>query len=201
MRKILKKNRLLTKITSLIVLFFITSSIYSQTNFKLDQKKGFKDILIGDPFSKWQSKITFKGNSSNGGEIYILNNLKDYNVFNKEVILVKLFFKNQKIIAIEIRTDYYQKKPVNFDKYILYSPEINIHEIDNIISGFNNLFGEYESVSKANPNTTESALFDYKWRGNCISLFLSYCNSINEGSWGSILLVDTCKFDKKDPGF
>jgi hypothetical protein len=193
------KNLTLTGLS--IIILTLATIAQNVTNPKLDEKRGFRDITLGDPISKWQSKIAFDNETKGGFKVYHLISTSSYTVYGKGVRKIQLTFDNNLLIGINIVTDFYQKMPDNQPKYELYSPKVELAEIGHIVSGLNELFGNYSSISKADPNNGEGALFEYLWSGKCVKLWLSYCNVINTGSWASILILDSCKFKQKDPGF
>jgi hypothetical protein len=192
-------------ITTLLTINFafgtITTMAQNVPNPKLDEKRGFRDLILGDPFSKWQTKIVFDNNTKGGFKVYHLTSTSEYTVYGKDVREIQLTFDKNTLIGISIITDFYQKMPKNQSEYDLYFPKIELTEISHIVSGLNKLFGNYNSISEADPNNGKGELFEYSWSGKCVKLWLSYCNEINNGSWASILILDTCKFKEKDPGF
>ena len=192
-------------ITTLVAINFafgtLTTRAQNVPNPKLDIKRGFRDLILGDPISKWQSKIVFDNNTEGGFKVYHLISTSDYNVYGKDAREIQLIFDNNTLIGISIITDFYQKMPTNQSKYVLYCPKVELTEIGHIVSGLNELFGNYNSISNADPNNGKGELFEYSWSGKCVELWLFYCNVINTGSWASILILDKCKFKQKDPGF
>lgn len=95
----MKKN-----LTYFLIIFisFLTFS-QAQTKSILDKKNGFKDIKIGDNYSKWSDKINYT-NSNNGIKYYDFEGDCCRKLFSKKLKKVRLGFKNNILDVIYLET-------------------------------------------------------------------------------------------------
>jgi hypothetical protein len=173
------------KLTSLIFSLFICTMIYSQTIDKLDEKKGFKDFILGDSYEKWQSQLKFEGASDDGSRAYVYIGSCCNKVFNYPVDRIVLRFNNSELVAIYITTMRFQKEYEYSGKYT----EWRTVDFENIKSSFSSLFGPPTHVDAPNDR--------YIWLGKKVMLISKYENlGVKEGDRQQITVVNISYLNK-----
>lgn len=104
----------------------------SAQNPKLDEKGGFKDLKIGDTFSKWKNAVRLvQDNDSTKHYQFDTKVCCDF-IFDQPVEILALSFKKERLVKIEIAT---KRKEVD--------PEAPVYDMyQKFREKFNALFGE-----------------------------------------------------------
>ena len=97
-------------LTSIFVSLIFLTGLFAQTIDKLDQKNGFKDFTLGDTYSKWEGQLSLEGNYDDGSKAYLYKGTCCNKVFDYPVEKIILKFNNNKLIAIYITTEKFQKE-------------------------------------------------------------------------------------------
>lgn len=148
----------------LIYFLFITlpllSFSQSKPNLILDEKNGFKDLKIGDNYSKWSDDLTFT-NADNGIRYYDFTGSCCNKLFSTNLEKVRLGFKNNVLDVIFLVT------PTEKD----YSESWTSSEYRYLKGSFEEVLEEkaYESATNDNSGDINSI-----WLGNKIQLILTF---------------------------
>ncbi|TXD80921.1 hypothetical protein ESY86_19760 [Subsaximicrobium wynnwilliamsii] len=148
----------------LVYLLFVTLPLlsYSQSepNLILDEKNGFKDLKIGDNYSKWSSDLTLT-NTDNGIKYYDFIGSCCKKLFSSDLEKIGLGFKNNILDVIFLTT------PTERD----YSESWTSSEYRYLKGSFGEVLEEkaYESAPDDNSGDINSI-----WLGNKIQLILTF---------------------------
>ena len=111
----INRTFLLLFILSLIPVFSLSQNMPNEI---LDQKGGFKDLKIGDPFSKWSNKLTYAGKDDNGEIYYTFNGECCQKLFETQLAAVTLKFKNNKLEVIYLFTPVTQRYSTSTSSWV-----------------------------------------------------------------------------------
>ena len=149
----------------LIIFTFHFLISFSQVSTKLDEKKGFKEFILGDSFSKWSSKLNLIANKGDYKK-YIYIGKCCQTVFNYNVYKIELEFKLEKLVNIYITLDQWEE-PNETRQYTDISN--CLYEIKKLATQFSILFGENSEYIKDD----EKTMITYGWYGNKVGLTCS----------------------------
>jgi len=170
----MKKNALFA-----LICILISYKAISQDTNELDRRNGFKDIHLGDAYSKWAKDMTFYKDGEKGEKLFFLNpsKLSEYSVFDQKTDGIVLYFLNNSIKRIKIETDYLQKPKSESGKYT----DVNIEEIKPVLINLSELFGKPDYAGEGTMSANE--LFMFAWKGKKVILKLGYINGPETGSF------------------
>jgi len=141
----------------LILSLLFTSKLFSQSTIDLDEKKGFKDFILGDDYSKWSNDLKF---DENVGEkkYYAYTGTCCQQVFQYDLENIILGFKDNKLVIIYLITT--KNKSTNTNEFPFL-------EYVSIKSSFTSLFGKpYEYANDNSGNIIST------WNGENVFLTL-----------------------------
>jgi len=153
---------------------------------ELERRNGFKDIHIGDSYSKWAQDLTLDGVTDYGMLAYRLNDGKlwKYGVFDTNVREVILYFSDNSLKQISILTNYFQEPGKNHSA----APKNRMDDISPTLEKLSSLFGPPNSINDGTPDSNE--LIQYIWLSPKIFLKMCYVNNIENGSYLAIGVYD-----------
>lgn len=167
----------------ILTLTLIPTALVAQSTFDLDNKNGFKDFKLGDPFSKYSNQLEYlgilDGTDNVKGYRYIGYCCKTVFEFNVEDI--NLEFKNNKLTKILITLEKFQKEYEISGQFTKYD-QSNYNKLN---SSFTTLFGKptgYDADDK-------TGAFYTGWEGEKVVLvtkFLFICSKCGDQAWISI---------------
>jgi len=148
----------------LVYLLFISlpllSFSQSEPNLILDEKNGFKDLKIGDNYSKWSDELIFT-NTDNGIKYYDFTGSCCKKLFSSNLGKVRLGFKNNVL-----------------DVIFLTTPTEKDYTEGWISSEYKYLKGSFEEVLEEKVNDiasdNESGDINSVWLGKKIQLILTF---------------------------
>jgi hypothetical protein len=148
---------------SIVFVFFI--GLNAQTIEKLDIKNGFKDFILGESYSKWESFLVRTGSWDDGSVGYSYNGNCCLKIFEYDVESILLRFHDNKIVGIYITTKKFQESYVKSGKYT----EWRTQDFESIRVSFTMLFGEPSYYS-----TSDSGNVTFQWKGKKVNLNSTY---------------------------
>ena len=114
----------------LTIVFFNQVIIPSQTTVQLDEKNGFKDIKLGDDFTKWTTNLQLIKALPDNETIYKYTGTCCQEVFSTPVETIEIIFANNKIVYIGIYLKPYQdNRSTNFPAKFRH-PNDNFEKIE-----------------------------------------------------------------------
>lgn len=159
----------------LVLSLFMSSIAISQNIQSLDDKNGFREFKIGDPFSKWKSNLELIS-SSNDEKTYFYKGNCCQTFMGVKIEKISLVFLNNKLDNISILLDETNAKDVSL-KLKEYS-----YVRDKIID-------EFGEPSKKNVDSNKGEIVSY-WFGNKIALiFFSTYKGYEKGVLNIILIA------------
>lgn len=162
-----------TSIIVTITVFFWSSGL-AQKDSRLDDKAGFKQIKIGDSYQKWAKSLTILRDDDTT-KLYSLSiGAGIENIFDQPIEKIKLTFKRDKVVDIEIRTKIIQDWRV--DSNVSFDFGMNIfHQFR---KQFIALFGDKYGIKMSPPTKVLHA--KAQWVGEKIILDLEYFLNEND---------------------
>jgi hypothetical protein len=148
----------------------------------LDEKYGFKDIRLDDPYSKWAEKTILL--SSKGNEKSVkMKNLTNYSFAGFYSDRLILNFTNDYIVNITVSLAF-QQADVKNGKYIIWS----LDEFNRVASSLESLFGKTEIKMERELDVP------YKeWIGDKIKLIFGYSHTGVGGKDNGIMMITKIK--------
>lgn len=153
------------KVLLLFAFFSLSISLVAQSTVQLDEKAGFKNFKLEDPYSKWKDSTTLYKRTNDSTAVYWYLGKCCNSVFEYPVDNVLLVFCKDKMIAIIITLEKFQKEYKVSQEYTKFDP--SKHEA--IKSKFNVLYGpptSFGSDASENPY--------YSWQGKKVLLTAKY---------------------------
>lgn len=167
----------------LILSVILSAELQAQTIDMLDKKNGFKDFSLGDTFTKWQNQLEFESNLDNGSKEYLYTGSCCNKVFNYPVKQILLRFNDERLVAIYITTENFQKPFSESGEYTTWRSD----DFESIKSSFSVLFGEPTTMD----HEKGSGNVSYIWKGKKVILFSIYENlSVTKGDRQLIVIAD-----------
>lgn len=187
-----KLNFNMKKILFWFMVLHFNFSLLAQSVTELDNRNGFKDIHLGDAYSKWSKNLIFHKDGEKGEKLYFLNpsKLSDYSVFDKETDAILIYFRADSIRRITIETDYFQKPKKESGKYT----DINIDEVKPTLAYLTEVFGKSGYAGEGDMKINE--LFMFAWKGEKVILKVGYINGPEQGSFLRIDLFSVFHLEK-----
>jgi hypothetical protein len=171
------------KLLSWIICLMLIQSAFCQTIDKLDTKKGFKDITLGDSYSKWQEELQYEGIYDDGSKAYHYIGPCCQKVFEYPVDSIILRFENDKLVVISITTKKIQKGYKESGVYSRWRAD----DLFSVESSFSYLFGKPTSYQSKEGKSDVSYIWDAK---NVILITTYNYLGIDFGDRLKILLLD-----------
>ncbi len=173
----------------ILIFIFLKFSFFAQNIDKLDEKKGFKEILIGDSFDKWKSSLKYNGINNDGSSEYLFIGSCCKKLFDYNIEQINIVFYQNKIVEIRIITEKFQK-PKNISGEFTEFREDDFKKIND---SFISLFGKPSSVEIPE----NSGIVIYYWISKNIYLFSKYeYLGVNNGD-RQVVIVSDLKYSKK----
>lgn len=146
------------KRTILIIISILCTTFLSAQS-KLDEKRGFKDIRIGDKLDKWENSLSNKQIQGNQ-ERYLFNNTCCNRMFSYDISEIYLVFENRELKRIQIYSDWFKDSGVWGDT-----------EFTDIKENLEAVFGEATGLFEPKD---EEGVFIWYWNGKEIYLQSRY---------------------------
>ncbi len=158
------------KLVIAILILLCSNSIYSQNLQKLDEKNGFKGLVLGTSLDKIKKDIKLKEISNNKREQLSYFTIKDpsnYTILDVQPAYVKLIFFKKELMEIIIRMP---------DQHSLNADNKTNNAFGTLgTSIVRNLAVNYGTINVADENPIEPTVsFTIKWTGNLVTLI--YCD-------------------------
>jgi hypothetical protein len=159
----------------IFIIFFLKIPFALGQIINIDEKNGFKELILGDSIKKWEGQLSIPIESKKGlvGYYYTGDCCKQMFEFNLKSIC--LFFKNDKLVLIELFTK---------DDYI------GIHSHDYYHDTFIKYFGRPDDSGVK--DKSEEGEFSFRWIGNkvIIDLIEAIGPTINGWRWAKVRIYD-----------
>jgi hypothetical protein len=169
-----------------IIVFALGTPMASlgQTIDKLDEKAGFKDFKLDDPYNKWKSDLVLvrKNNELNDTYTYGYTGASSQSVFNYPVAGIWLTFKSGLLKQIKIQLESFLKPQSETGILPMWSPENH----DRINQNLTYMFGKPYSTEAEK----ETIKISYSWFGEKVMLLSVYEYLGAEGDVQYILVKD-----------
>lgn len=134
----------------------------------LDQKNGFKEFTLGDPFYKWGTSLVYRNTLQSGIKVYKYVGVCCRTVYGYTIDEIRLGFDSQNsLTVIWFTTEKFQK---GYDVDKKYTQWNGTRDFDKIKARLESQFGESDGVDK-DDSTGNVTLF---WLGNKVMLTLEY---------------------------
>lgn len=180
------------KLVFITWLSLISASLWSQS--ALDQKNGFKDFQIGDPYTKWGSDLIYFNTLQSDIKVFKYTGSCCRTLYGYNIPEIRLGFENNVLVVIWFMTEKFQKGYSIDGKYTQFMGTKDFQIIrDNIESQF----GKASGVD-GDQSTGKITLF---WLGSKVMLNLEYeYLGVSNGDRCNIL-VGKFSPGKKSDGF
>lgn len=158
-----------------------TTILANRTTENLDAQHGFKELILGDDFSKWKSQIIYSGPSP--WQWFIYHGSLDRKIFQFNIDHTELLFSNNKLVMIVLLT-----KPFHptYDETGDY-PNIGLEDYNGLMDSFDFLYGMGSRQIKSEPNKEIKSI----WIGSKTVLITEYNYlGINKGGRAKITIAD-----------
>jgi hypothetical protein len=167
-----------------------SQTVIAQNTSELDRRNGFKDVHLGDQYSKWANELTLPGSTDFGmlGYEFKQECLWRYDVFETPVQSVTLYFSDNSLKEISVKTEYFQ----HLGGELLPSGEIRMEEIQPTLDKLSGLFGKPWDITRpANKEQQKfNGLISYAWAGQKVLLKMCYENKAVGKSYLVINIYD-----------
>lgn len=174
----------------LTVISLTTLTGKSQSSVQLDEKNGFKDIKLGDSFSKWSSQLKYIDTRDGTEKIYKYVGTCCQDVFGTAVESIDIIFANDKIIYIGITLKPYQDNRANGMPAKFRHPN---DDFNKLVVNFKSLFGD---TQEGVPNENAGLMYSKIWEGQKVVLLADYY-FMGSYDFSKISVLDKTYFKKK----
>lgn len=163
-----------------LLVLILASRGYSQYNQILEQKKGFKEFIIGDSIIQYYA-ITDFSSFKDGEEKRKYLGKCCSTILNYDVKQIDLYFRNNILITIKIT---------------LFPIGKDLEKATSILSNFASSFGKADDIRKGTDGNT---LYTAMWLSKSVNMALAFKYfNVKDGYLPEVFILNSSKNDKLD---